>query len=372
MDGEPEARPPHLTETAMSKPRILVFAPLAGSEAMMGELAAHGYDVVLGEPHWQQPGKAKASDIAAAARGVVALMGTSIRATPITREVLEASPQLRTVTKYSVGVDDVDVAAATELGILVCHGPTEDNCFAVAENTIALMLALLKKIARRDADVRAGHWREERHAATFLGARVSDGYPGITVGLVGLGRIGTRVSQLLAPWRLRIIAYDPYVPPTSFMLAGVERVDYDTLLRHCDVISFHATLSDETRMMFGAREIDLMKPGAVVINTARGKMIDEAAVAAALREGRLGGAAIDAFEEEPLPMDSPLRGIGDTLILSPHATAKTDTIELRAGAEWAGRSVHDALRGRVPDNVYNKDAIALWKQRFGGVDLSKA
>ncbi|MCW5688294.1 MAG: hypothetical protein KIT76_07100, partial [Pseudolabrys sp.] len=263
-------------------------------------------------------------------------------------------------------------AAATELGILVCHGPTEDNCFAVAENTIALMLALLKRIARRDADVRAGHWREERHAATFLGARVSDGYPGITVGLVGLGRIGTRVSQLLAPWRLRIIAYDPYVPPTSFMLAGVERVDYDTLLRHCDVISFHATLSDETRMMFGAREIDLMKPGAVVINTARGKMIDEAAVAAALREGRLGGAAIDAFEEEPLPMDSPLRGIGDTLILSPHATAKTDTIELRAGAEWAGRSVHDALRGRLPDNVYNKDAIALWKQRFGGVDLSKA
>src|SRR3569623_587542 len=208
----------------MPKPRILVFAPLAGTDQMMSELSAHGYDVVLGEPRWQQPGRAQPSEIAAAARDAVALMGTSIRATPITREVIVASPQLRTVTKYSVGGDDVDVAAATEHGILVCHGPTEDNCFAVAENTVALMLALLKKIARRDADVRAGKWRGEQHAATFLGARVSDGYPGITVGLVGLGRLGTRVSQLLAPWRLRIVACDPYVPPTSFMLAGVERV----------------------------------------------------------------------------------------------------------------------------------------------------
>ena len=353
----------------MPKPRILVFAPLPGTETMMGELAAHGYDLVLGEPHWQQPGQAQSSEIAAAAREAVALMGASIRATPITREVLEASPYLRTVTKYSVGVDDVDVVAATELGILVCHGPTEDNCFAVAENTVALMLALLKKVYRRDADVRTGKWREEQHAGTFLGSRVSDGYPGITVGLVGFGRIGTRVAQLLAPWRLHVIVYDPYVPPTSFMLAGVERVDYDTLLRRSDVISFHATLSDETRMMFGRREIDLTKPGAIVINTARGKMIDEAAVAAALQDSRLGGAAIDAFEEEPLPMNSPLRAVGDTLILSPHATAKTDTIELRAGAQWAGRSVHEALSGRVPDNVYNRDAIALWKKRFGGVDL---
>jgi phosphoglycerate dehydrogenase-like enzyme len=113
-----------------------------------------------------------------------------------------------------------------------------------------------------------------------------------------------------------------------------------------------------------------MKPGAIVLNAARGKMIDEAAVAAALREGRLAGAAIDAFEEEPLPMSSPLREIGRNLILSPHATAMTDTAELRAGAEWAGRSVHTVLTGRVPDNVYNKDVIALWNKRFAGKDLS--
>jgi phosphoglycerate dehydrogenase-like enzyme len=284
--------------------------------------------------------------------------------------VLLASPDLRAVVKYSVGVDDVDVDAATELGILVCHAPTEDNCFAVAENTVALMLALLKKIRARDEDVRQGRWREQSHAATYLGARTSDGYPGITVGLIGLGRIGTRVAQLLAPWRSRLIAYDPHISPMAFMLAGVERVDYDALLKRADVVSFHATLTAETRFMFGPREIALMKPGAIVLNAARGKMIDEAAVAAALREGRLAGAAIDAFEEEPLPMSSPLREIGRNLILSPHATAMTDTAELRAGAEWAGRSVHTVLTGRVPDNVYNKDVIALWNKRFAGKDLS--
>lgn len=354
----------------MARPKILVFAPLADTEPMMNLLGAHGYDLVLGDKSWQTPGGGNASEIARAARGAVALMGTSIRATPITREVLLASSELRAVVKYSVGVDDVDIDAATDLGILVCHGPTEDNCFAVAENTIALMLSLLKKIRERDADVRSGKWREGRHAATYLGARTSDNYPGITIGLVGLGRIGTRVAQLLAPWRLRIIAHDPHLPPMAFMLAGVERVDFETLLRQADVVSFHATLTAETRNMLGAPEISLMKKGAIVLNTARGGMIDEVAIAAALREGRLGGVAIDAFEEEPLPMSSPLRGLGHDLILSPHAAAMTDTIELRAGAEWAGRSVHTVLSGRVPDNVYNKDAIPLWKARFAGKDLS--
>jgi D-3-phosphoglycerate dehydrogenase len=354
----------------MARPKILVFAPLAGTEPIIDALAARGYVIVRGDERWQQPGQGKSSEIAAAARGAVALMGTSIRATPITREVLLASPHLRTVTKYSIGVDDVDVDAATELGILVCHAPTEDNCFAVAESTVALMLALLKKVRERDEDVRSGKWRERRHAATYLGARSSDNYPGITVGVIGLGRIGTRVTQLLAPWRLRVIAYDPYVPPMAFMLAGVERVDYDGLLERADVVSFHVPLTAETRYMFGAHEIRLMKPSAILLNTARGKIIEEDAVATALREGRLAGAAIDAFEEEPLPMNSPLRDVGRNLILSPHATAMTDTAELRAGAEWAGRSVHVALSGRVPDNVYNKDAIALWKKRFGGKDLS--
>src|SRR2546423_11576266 len=226
-------------------------------------------------------------------------MGTSLRATPISRRVMEASQRLRIVAKYSVGVDDVDTEAATELGIMVCHAPTESNCFAVAETTMTFMLAMFKKLSERDADVRAGKWRTRENFAYYVGTRQSDGFPGQTIGLVGLGRIGTRVAQLLAPWRARIIAYDPYVPPAHFLTHGVTAVDYETLLRQSDVVSFHVVLTKETRYMFGERELALMRPRAIVINTARGKIIDESALAKAIASGRIRAAAIDAFEEEP-------------------------------------------------------------------------
>jgi len=239
-------------------------------------------------------------------REAVALMGTSMRHTPISRRIMQASQRLRVVAKYTVGVDDIDTEAATELGIMVCHAPTESNCFGVAETTIAFMLSLLKKVAERDADVRAGKWRTADNFAYYVGSRASDGFPGQTIGLVGFGRIGTRVAQLLAGWRARIIASDPYVPPAHFLAHGVTAVDYQTLLRESDVVSFHVMLTPETRYMFGEAEIKLMKPNAIVLNTARGKVVDEKALARAIAEGRIRGAAIDAFEEEPLPVDSPI------------------------------------------------------------------
>jgi phosphoglycerate dehydrogenase-like enzyme len=295
-------------------------------------------------------------------------MGTSIRHTPISRRVMEASQRLRIVAKYTVGVDDVDTDAATDLGILVCHAPTESNCFGVAETTMMMMLAMLKKAVERDEAVRAGQWREPHLGTTFLGAR-ADGYPGVTIGLVGLGRIGTRVAQLLAPWRVRVIAYDPYIPPADFLLAGVTSVDYETLLRESDVVSFHVVLTKETRFMLRDEQIALMKPTAYVINTARGKVIEEAAVARAISQGRLRGAAIDAFEEEPVPMDSPLRQLGHRVLMSPHSASFNEGGELRPGIAWATRSVLTALSGGVPDNVYNKEVIPRWKERFGGVDI---
>ena len=147
------------------------------------------------------------------------------------------------------------------------------------------MLSLFKKIAERDADVRAGKWRTPDNYAYYVGSRQSDGFPGQTIGLVGFGRIGTRVAQLLAPWRARIIAYDPYVPPAHFLTHGVQSVDYETLLRESDVVSFHVVLTKETRYMFGEREIGLMKPNAIVLNTARGKVVDEKALASAIDGG---------------------------------------------------------------------------------------
>jgi phosphoglycerate dehydrogenase-like enzyme len=354
----------------MSKPKILIFAPREEPPETINVLQGLGCELMFGDRAWQLPRTAHEETVVEAARDTVALMGTSMRHTPISRRVMQASQRLRIVAKYTVGVDDIDTEAATELGIMVCHAPTESNCFGVAETTIAFMLSLLKKVAQRDADVRAGKWRTPDNYAYYVGSRSSDGFAGQTIGLVGLGRIGTRVAQLLAPWRARLIAYDPYVPPAHFLTHNVRPVDYDTLLREADVVSIHVVLTKETRYMFGERELGLMKPNAIVINTARGKVIDEKAVAKAVETGRIRGAAIDAFEEEPLPLDSPLRKLGDRVLLSPHSASYTEGGELRQGVASATRSVVTALKGGIPDNVYNRDVIPRWKERFGGASIA--
>lgn len=353
----------------MNKPKILIYAPREEPPDIISLLEGAGLEIAYGDRNWQLPRGDHEADFIAAARDAVALQGTSIRHTPISRRIMESSQRLRIIAKYTVGVDDVDVEAATELGIMVCHAPTEANCFGVAEQTMAFILAILKKVRERDADVRAGKWRLPEHATTFLGRRESDGHPGITIGLVGLGRIGTRVAQLLSPWRVRVIAYDPYIPAANFLLANVTPVDYPTLLRESDVVSFHVVLTRETRNMLSEREIALMKPTAVVINTARGKVIDEAALAQALAEGRLRAAAIDAFEEEPPPPHSPLRALGTKVLMSPHAASYNEGGELGPGIASATRSVLTALAGNVPDNVYNREVIPRWRDRFGGVSI---
>lgn len=349
----------------MPKPKVLIFAPREEPDEVRRQIEAAGLSIVYGEKAWQLPRSDHENDLVAAAREAVAMMGTSIRHTPISRRVLESSRRLRIVAKYTVGVDDVDVEAATELGILVCHAPTEANCFGVAETTVAMFLTLLKQVRERDAAVRAGRWREPQLAAAYVGRRQSDGHAGVTLGLVGLGRIGTRVAQLMAPWRIRILAHDPYVEPARFLLAGAEPVDYSTLLRESDVLSFHVVLTRETRHMLSEAQLALMKPSAIVLNTARGKVVDEAALARALEAGRIRAAGLDAFEEEPLPADSPLRRLGDKVLLSPHAASFAEGGELRPGIDWAARSVLAAISGVVPDNVYNKEVIPRWKERFG-------
>lgn len=354
----------------MSRPKILIYAPREEPPEIYRRLEQAGYALAFGERAWQLPRGRHEDAFVAAARDAVALMGTSIRHTPISRRVMEASQRLRIVSKYTVGVDDVDIDAASDLGILVCNSPTEANCFGVAESTVAMMLTILKKLRERDADVRAGRWREPEVVSSYVGGRASDGYPGLTLGLVGLGRIGARVADLLAPWKMRILAYDPYVEPMKFVLHGARRVDYETLLRDADVVSFHVVLTDETRSMLSERQLALMKPSAIVINTARGGVVDEAALARALEAGAIQAAAIDAFQEEPLASDSPLRRLGDKVLLSPHAAATNDGGELRAGIYSATGSVLAALSGEVPDDVVNRGAVARWKERFGGVDLS--
>jgi len=344
--------------------RVLIYASREESAAVLDQLRAAGCEIAVGSRAWQTPAGADEDAFFEAARDIDVLMGTSIRSTPITRRIIEASPRLRIIAKYTVGVDDVDIDAATEHGILVCHAPTEANCFSVAETTMAMMLAILKRVRERDAAVREGGWRRPEHGAVYLGRRLSDGHEGITVGIVGLGRIGTRFADLLAPWRVRIIAYDPYAEPSRFLLAGVERVDLDTLLRQSDVVSMHCVLTRETRYMISTPQLALMKPDAILLNSARGKIVDEKALAEALAAGRIRAAALDALEVEPLPSDSPLLAVGDKVLLSPHAAAFSGDGQLRPGIEWAARSVLSALMGEVPDNVYNKAVIPRWTERF--------
>jgi phosphoglycerate dehydrogenase-like enzyme len=301
------------------------------------------------------------------AAGAHALIGTSIRSSPIRRRVLQASNQLRIVAKYTIGVDDIDLVAATELGIVVTHSPTESNWGAVAEGTVAIMLCLLKKLRERDAHLKTGgSWRDERLEGSYLGRREDDGYPGLVVGLVGLGRIGRRVARLLQGWDVRIMACDPYVSEDVFATAGVERAEYLTLLRGADVVSFHVTLTGETHRMLGAAELALMKPSAILLNTSRGLVVDEPALVRALESGQIAAAGLDVFENEPLAADSPLRRLGDKVLLSPHMISYNVGSGLRPGIAWATRSVLKALRGEVPDNVFNTDVIPRWQERFGG------
>jgi phosphoglycerate dehydrogenase-like enzyme len=305
------------------------------------------------------------------AEGCQAMMGTSIRSTPITQKIMQASKDLRIVAKFTIGVDDVDVDAATELGILVTHGPAESNWGGVAEGTITNMLTLLKKVRERDRYLKTTTgWRDLTMQGTYVGKRESDGYPGIVIGIIGLGRIGSRVARLMRPWGMRMIGYDPYVPDSKFAEVGVERMaNLEILLRQSDVVTLHVVLTKETRHMISGPQLAMMKPTAILINTSRGFCVDEKAVAEALQQNRIAGAALDVFEYEPIPADSPFRKMDDRVLISAHMVSSNHGSGLKPGLLWGTRSVLTALRGEVPDSVYNKEVIAQWQSRFGGKSI---
>ncbi|HEX9443792.1 MAG TPA: NAD(P)-dependent oxidoreductase [Candidatus Binatia bacterium] len=352
----------------MAKAKVFVFAPADPTGESYKMLEAEGCALKMGKANWDTPQGDSELEMAQLAAGSDALVGTSIRSTPITQKIMQSSKDLRIVAKYTIGVDDVDVDAATELGILVTHSPTESNWGGVAEGAITNMLTLMKKVRERDRYLKENPtaWRNLDYQGTYFGSRASDGYPGITLGIVGLGRIGSRIAKLMRPWEMKIIACDPYVPAAKFAELGVERVDLPTLLRRADIVTLHVVLTKETRHMIDAAALGLMKPTAVLVNTSRGFCVDEKALAAALGQNKIAGAALDVFENEPLAADSPIRKMGDQVLISPHMVSSNIGSGLKPGVAWATRSVISALKGEVPDNVYNKEVIAQWQSRFGG------
>ena len=261
-------------------------------------------------------------------------------ATKIDAEAIAASRRLKVVARAGVGLDNVDVPAATARGIMVVNAPTS-NIVSAAEQAIALLLAVSRHTATANASLKAGQWKRSK----FTGVEIQ----GKTVGVVGLGRIGVLFAQRMAAFGTRLIAYDPYVQPARAAQLGIRLVGLDELLRESDFISIHLPKTPETVGLIGAKELQLVKPTVRIVNAARGGLIDEQALADAVAEGRVGGVGLDVFVTEPCT-DSPLFQY-DNVVVVPHLGASTVEAQDKAGLAVA-KSVQLALLGEfVPDAV---------------------
>jgi D-3-phosphoglycerate dehydrogenase len=266
-------------------------------------------------------------------------------ATKVNAALLEKAPKLRVVGRAGVGVDNVDMDAATRRGILVMNTPG-GNAISVAEHTLALMLGLARSVPQASASVHAGKWEK----SAFSGMELR----GKTLGLVGFGRVGTEVARRALAMGMKVLAYDPYVMPAAARELDVETLTLDELLQRSDVISLHSSLSPTTEKMINAAAIAKMKKGARIINCARGELIDEAALADALRSGHLGGAGLDTFAQEP-PKNSPLIGMPN-VIATPHIAGSTREAQEEVGTAIA-QQVRDYLADGVIRNAVNMPAL---------------
>jgi phosphoglycerate dehydrogenase-like enzyme len=274
----------------------------------------------------------------ARAQDAVCLMNTR-GAVKWPAEALRALPKLQMVTVCGIGTDAFDLAVARELGIVVCNIPGK-TAPIVAEHAFGLMLAAAKRAHFQTAELKAGRW-----------TRLDNVYlRGKTLGVVGAGPIGAAMAALARAIGMAVVAWTFHPTPERAAALGVRFVALDELLRVCDVVSLHLPLTPETRALLGARELSLMKPGAILVNTARGAVVDSAALVAALKAGHLGGAALDVFEQEPLPADHPILACLQ-VVLTPHNADQTPE-----GMDLLNAGVVDNviafLEGR-PQNVVN-------------------
>lgn len=263
----------------------------------------------------------------------------------VTDSLLARAPHLKVIARHGVGVDNVDVAAATRRRIPVCV-TLGANTDAVAEHTFLLMLAVGKRLVAVNAGVRRGAWE-------VLRGELYGGLNGRTLGIVGMGRVGIRVAELATAFGMRRLGYDPALPPEEIRQRGAEPVDLSALLRAADIVTLHAPLTPETRHLINRDTLSLMKPGTILVNTSRGGVIDDAALAEALRSGRLAGAGIDVTEPEPPSPDHPLLPLEQVLI-TPHIAAHTED-SMRRMAVAAAEQVLMALEGKRPTMAINPE-----------------
>jgi D-3-phosphoglycerate dehydrogenase len=266
--------------------------------------------------------------------------------TKVTRAVIEAGKQLQVIGRAGSGVDNIDLDAATERGVLVVNAPL-GNTISAAEHTIGLMFALARKLPEAYASLRAGKWERQR----FLGTELR----GKTLGLLGLGQVGSEVARRARGLEMRVVAHDPFVSAERATSMGVELASLDEVLAQADFISLHMRLTPTTRDILGAEQFAKMKPSARIINTARGELIDENALIAAIDDGRIAGAAIDVFREEP-PGENPLLK-HDSILVTPHLGASTEEAQERAALDVA-EQVLAVLRGEPARYAVNAPLVS--------------
>lgn len=272
---------------------------------------------------------------------------------PFTEEVISNFENARVIVVSAVGYDNIDVKTATEKGVVVCNVP-DYMTFEVAEHTIALILALIRRIPLADRFVRAGEW-PAYGPLSWTRLRPLSHLDGKVAGIVGFGRIGKQVAERLRAFRVRLMAYDPYVSKGDAAERGVELVSLHTLMKESDVIAVNALLSEETHHLIGDQELRLMKRTAIIVNTSRGKIIDQSALVQALVDQRIAGAGLDVLEREPPDANDPVLKL-ENVILTPHvgSTSEKSYSELRRmAAEEVGR----VLLGERPRHPVNPEAL---------------
>ena len=280
-------------------------------------------------------------------------------ATEVDAEALAIAKRLRVVARAGVGLDNIDVRAATMAGVMVVNAPTS-NIVSAAELAVALMLAAARHVSSAHAALRAGEWRRDLYTGIELYEK--------TVGIVGLGRIGVLVAQRLAAFGMNVIAYDPYVQAGRAAQAGVRLVDLDTLLAESDFMSVHLPKTPETIGLIGADQLAVVRPGLVLVNAARGGIVDESALYDALKTGRIAAAGLDVFASEPCT-DSPLLEL-ENVVATPHLGASTEEAQEKAGVAVA-KSVRLALADELVPDAVNVQGGVIAEEVRPGIPLAE-
>jgi glyoxylate reductase len=275
----------------------------------------------------------------------------SLLSDKIDAEVFNAAPKLKIVAQLAVGFDNIDVQEATKRGIYVTNTP-EVLTDTTADFAWALLMAIARRVGEADKYVRSGQWKVGWHPAMLQGRDVY----GATMGIVGAGRIGYAVAKRALGFSMKILFYD-VIPRPEMESLGAKRVDLDTLLKESDFVSIHVPLMKETHHLINAEKLKLMKKTAYLINNSRGPVVDEKALYQALKEGRIAGAGLDVFEQEPTPLDSPLLKL-DNVVVAPHISSASYETRSRM-AEMVAENLVAFFEGKKPPNLINPDVMKV-------------